>query len=194
MGGLLMPLRQRFDDLVASLSHRDRRLLMVMTFVWYLAMVALVWWFASGRVEAARAEVSEREQVVKNLGVSASAYAENADAVARIERALKENGGKDLSVFLEQAAQQAGITESLQVRPKEERPEGELLEKLYGVEMSKITLQNLSDFLYAVETGGYPLKIRNLKTKVVTAAGVKVLNVTLEIAVYRYPESEGDTP
>lgn len=191
MNRLLAPLRQRFDDLVATLSPRDRRLLMGMIFMWYVAMVAVVWWLATGRVDAARAEVSEREKMVKNLMLSASAFSETADQVERIERALKENGDKDLSVFMEQSAEKVGISSNLQVRPKEEREEGDLLEKMYAIEISKITLQNLSDFLYEVETAGYPMKIRSMKTKTVTAAGSKVLNVTLEVASYRYAATPG---
>ena len=154
----------------------------------YIVVVGLVWWVASGRVEVARDEVADREQTLKNVKTAASAYAETADGVATIEAALKEHGGQDLSVFMEKAAEKVGITSSLQVRPKEGRPEGDLLEKMYSVEISRITLQNLVDFLYAVETEGYPMKIKTMKTKSVTASGSRVLNVSLDVAAYRYPE------
>lgn len=189
MDQLLAPLRQRFDALVATLSPRDRRLLMGMVFLWYFAMVGVVWWIASGRVDAARLEVADREQSVKNLMSAASGYAETADQVGKIEEALKNGGSQDLSVFMEKAAEKVGITASLQVRPKEERTEGDLIEKMYSVEMSRITLQNLVDFLHAIETEGYPMKIRSMKTKTVTASGTKVLNVSLEVASYRYAET-----
>lgn len=81
------------------------------------------------------------------------------------------------------------------MREKGTTTEGTLEDKTYGVELSKLSLQQLVEFLHEVETSRYPLKIRNAKVKTQTLAGQKVLNVTLEVSAFRLVEAAaGGTP
>ena len=183
------PLRERFNGVVASLSERDRRLLMGLIAFVMIAALGFGWWTARGLLGDARGRVADREEtlaLVKDLG---NAQGTAAAQVKSIEEELRKNAGQDLPAFMEKTAAKVGISTSLAaVREKEAHTEGTLEEKIYSVELSKMNVQQLTDFLYEAETGGYPLRIRSMKTKTVTAQGVKMLNVSLEVSAFRLVE------
>jgi hypothetical protein len=56
--------------------------------------------------------------------------------------------------------------------------------------MSKVSLDQIVSFLYEIETAGYPLKIRSMKTKTATVSGAKVLNVSMEVSSFRLVADE----
>ena len=189
------PLRERFNGVVASLSERDRRLLMGLIAFVMIATLGFGWWTARGLLGDAKGRVADREEtlaLVKGLG---SDQGTAAAQVKAIEEELRKNAGQDLPAFMEKTASKIGISSSLAaVREKETSTEGTLEEKTYNVELSKMNVQQLTDFLYEVETGGYPLRIRSMKTKTVTTQGVKMLNISLEVSAFRLVEDAALAP
>ena len=182
-------IRGRFEEAVGTLSARDRRLLGGMAVLVTMFMLGGGGWLASGRLSDIHMRIGEKEHTLMLLKSMKGDQESAAAQVERIEEALRQNAGRDLSAFVEQSAQNAGMAGNLQsVREKGATTDGNLEEKTYQAEISKVSLQQLNDFLHALETGGYPLRVQNLKVRTATSAGQKVLNATLEISAYRLIE------
>ena len=189
---MVEPLRERFSELVATMSPRDRRLFVGLIVFAVVTVLGGAWWISSSILEDAQSRVAQREETLGLLQGLAADQAEALAQVETIEAELRKSEGQDLPSFIEKAADKVGIASNLQgVREKQVVTEGSLEEKTYTVELSKIQLAQLTDFLYQVETGGYPLRVRTMKTKVVTAAGVKTLTVSLEISAFRLTDGGG---
>ncbi|MFZ5481021.1 MAG: hypothetical protein ACOZNI_29940 [Myxococcota bacterium] len=183
------PVRQRFEEAVATMSARDRRLLVGLVIFVMTAMLGGTWWFARTLLGDVRSRIDDREHTLSLLEGLADDEKSNAAQVQRIEEELRRNAGQDLPAFVEKSAEKVGIKANLQSqREKEVSTRGNLEEKTYAVELQKVPVQGLTDFLYEIESGGYPLRVRSMKTKTVTVSGAKVLNVTLEISAFRLVE------
>jgi type II secretory pathway component PulM len=195
------PLRERFSQLVASMSSRDRSLFIGLIVFFALTVLGGGWWVGRRALADLDGRIESREATLAQLKGLASDQEEAAKQVKSIEEELRKSSGQDLPSFIEKAAEQVGIATNLQgVREKQVTTEGTLEEKSYNVEVAKISLEQLTSFLYAVETGGYPLRVRSMKTKSLVAQGVKVLSVTLDISAFRLldagtaPPAEEATP
>lgn len=189
--GTLNPVRDRFAEAVASMSARDRKLLAGLAVFGVVVVLGGTWWLGGGLVADARSRVSDREAALDQLTTMASQQADAVDQVENIEAELRKHASQDLPSFMEKSAQKTNLATNLSgVREKEVRTEGNLEEKVYSVEIAKVSLQQLVDFLHEIETSGYPLRVRSTKTKTVTVAGAKVLNVSMEVSAFRLVEVE----
>lgn len=186
--------KERFAQLVATMSPRDRALFMGLVLLVYGAILGGVWWFGRGMLRDVHSRVDDEQETLAMLNGLASDQEGAAADVARIETELKKNATTDLSTFVEKAAQKIGVGTSLQVRERETAEDGNLQSKTYSVEVQKVTLQQVKDFLYELEGTGYPLKITGARFKTTTQAGAKVLNVSLDVTAYKLIEAATETP
>ena len=183
---ILEPVRGRFAELVATMSSRDRALFLGLTVFVVLVLLGGGWWLGRTLVGDVESRVASREETLALLRGLAAENAAAAAQVESIEAELRKNAGEDLPSFIEKKAGEVGIAANLQgVREKQIITEGTLEERTYSVEVTKITLQQLTGFLYAIETDGYPLRARSTKVKSVTQQGVKLLNVSMEISAFK---------
>ena len=67
---------------------------------------------------------------------------------------------------------------------------GILEQKNYNVDLKKVTLDQLLNFLYETEATGYPLRIQNANIQTVRVSGEKKLTMRMEVAAYRLSEEE----
>lgn len=192
---LLEPLKLRFTALVTAMSARDRKLFVGLVVAFYVGVLGLFWWVASGAVGDERSRISLQEEKLALLKSLAEDQGATKSQVERIEAKLKEYKGQDLPSFIEKAASNTGVSANLQgVREKKHTTEGDLEETSYTVDLSKVSLQQLTEFLYEIETKGYPLKVRTLKTRVQTVAGAKLLTVNIELSSFSLVASEEAAP
>ncbi len=188
---LMEPVRERFSELVATMSPRDRALFVGLVVFVVLALLAGGWWLGRSILGDVESRVAAREQTLVQLRALAAEHATASDSVAEIEADLRKNAGQDLPSFIEKKASEEGISANLQgVREKQIATEGTLEERTYTVEITKITLAQLTAFLYAIETDGYPLRVRSTKVKSITQQGVKLVNVSMEVSAFRLTDTE----
>lgn len=186
MRSLLETLRGRFGDLVAAMTPRDRKLFVGLVVFAYVAVVGGVFYFGRSQLRSLQSLVVDREETLTLVKALAADQTDAREQVKNIEEELKRNATQDLPSFVEKAAAQAGVSGQLQgVREKGTSTEGTLEEKTYGVELTKLTLQQLVDFLHEIEAARYPLRIRSTKVRTQTFSGQKLLNVTLEVSAFR---------
>ncbi len=177
-------LKERFGQLVATMSPRDRYLFMGLVLMVYGSVLGGFWYVGHHALANLHSRIDDEEQAYATLSGLASDQASASADIDRIEAELKKNSGTDLSSFVEKAAQKVGIASSLQVRDRETSADGNLQSKTFSVELTKITLQQVKDFLFELESTGYPLKITGARFKSTTLAGAKVLNVSLDVTAY----------
>lgn len=192
---LFEPVRTRFGAMVAEMSPRDRTLFLGLLVVGYAGALGMTLWLTGAAVSDARSRVSAREVALGRLGVLEAQYLDNAATVEQIENLLRENANQDFQAYVERAAQKSGTSGNLKaVREKGMTQDGTLQVKTFNVEVDKVSLQQLTDFLYEVEAGGFPLRINSSRIKASGQPGSKVVTATLEIHAYRLEETAPVAP
>ncbi len=190
MASIVEPLRGRFEEVIGNLSPRDRMLLGAMIAFALVFVLGGSFWYGQRTLADLRSRIDDKESkltLLKSMKMDQDAAAEQ---IRAIEEKLRQSAGQDLPSFVERAAQKVGIAANLQVREKGVTVDGNLEEKSFQVEVNRINLQQLNDFLHEVETGGYPLRVRGSKVRATAANGQKVLNVTLDVAAFKLVEEE----
>lgn len=186
-------LRDRAQDALADMAPRDRGLLLGLVVLATLAVVGGGAWWMHGTIGGLESRVDSRADTLHLLKVMASEHEAAVAQSDEIKAKLKEHSGSDMSSFLEQAAKNSGVADRLnQVREKSVTTNGVLEEKLYAVALSQLSTEEMSNFLFEVETAGYPLQIRTFKVKSRTRKGDKTLNLDMDIAAFRVVEEEAD--
>lgn len=179
-------LRARFGEMIGAMSKRDRVLFVGLVIGAYVVGVGGLWWLARGQLGDLQSRIDGQERNLTLLTSMADDQAQAADRVTKIDQQMAKYADQDLPAFVEKAAQKTGIASNLQgVREKQKATDGDIEETPFSVELSKVSLQQLTEFLYEIETAGYPLKVHTMKTRLVTVSGVKMLNVSMEIGAFR---------
>ena len=67
---------------------------------------------------------------------------------------------------------------------------------MYSVSLSKLGTEQIANFLYQIETTGYPLRIRNLKIKAKKSKGERLMNLSMDVSAFRILDNApiGGTP
>lgn len=184
----------RAEEVLTDLSPRDRRLLVGLVCGASLVLVLGLTWWMSSRLNQLSDRLVGRQDTLRMVAALAEEQSTAVDRADDIEDELARHSNTNLSAFLEQAASRAGIEDMLDsVRENSSTSDGVLEDKLYSVELSKIDTAAFANFLYEVETAGYPLKIRSTKVKVSTRSGEKQLRVSMDVSAFSLVEdSEED--
>lgn len=179
----------RVDAILEGLSPRDRKLLIGLVLFGLVILVGGGFFVMSSSLDAKETQLAERRSDLKYVETLAEEYTGSQATLEEIEAELRKSGGQDLSAFLEKAATEVKIAENLDsVREKNVVELGSLEQKNYDVTVSRLTQDQVVDFLYAVEGGDFPLKISSANFKVVKVKGEKLVTLKLDIAAYRLLE------
>lgn len=183
---LMEPLRQRFSGLVADMSPRDRNLFLGLVVSAYIGVLLLAGWAGKGLLDDLQSRISTRQSALTRIEALESGYVENEAKVKEIEEILRKNATEELPSYLEKAAAKHGLTGNLKaVREKGTDTEANLQEKQYTVDLDKVSVAQLTDFLFEVETNGFPMRIRTSRVKATGAPGTRLLTVAFEVSSYR---------
>ncbi len=61
---------------------------------------------------------------------------------------------------------------------------GTVKQTTFKVELKKLDVQTTVDFLYTLETSGYPLAVQSARFKTLRSGDEKLLTLTLEVVSY----------
>jgi type II secretory pathway component PulM len=186
----LAPIQSQLEPLLDSLSPRDRKLLMGLAAAACLALIAAAGWWMTSTLDGLREDIDERKDTLAFVRRSVAEFEANQARLEQIESELKRHSGTDLAAFLEKAAESAGIEERPGVRQSATTQLGSLEAKTFTVNLSRVTLDQFLDFLYQIETDGYPLRITDSSVKGVSRSESMMLNVKLDIVSYKLLDSE----
>ena len=187
-------LQERLQDLLASMSPRDRMLFLGLVAAAILAVVGGSIYTMSSRLSALEGRIETRQENLQQVRLLNAEYSASKEKYDEIVAELRKNSSTDLSTFLEKSAEKAQIKEKLDaVKEKTTSSTDVLEEKLYAVSLSQLEQEELANFLYEIETAGFPMQIKTLKIKNASRRGEKTLRVDMDIATYRLigGDSEG---
>ena len=176
----------RAQDVLADMTPRDRALLLGLSGLALLVMLGGSAWWMSTTVSSLQARIDDRDATLAAVQLAGAEYEAAAVEAAAIETQLKKYAGTDLSSYLEKAATTANVKDKLKsVREKSSAVDGNIEEKLHTVSLDGMSLAELTEFLYEVETSGYPLRIKTFRVKTRSRRGETTLNVDMDISAFQ---------
>lgn len=172
-----------------SLSRRERR--MVMGLVLFLGVVVgggLAWTLKS-RLDDKASKVRMAKDNYEILVAMEERFLE-ADAVIKAsETRLREYAGVRLDAHVEKIATQTGVSEQLRsVDEQGTETVGNVMQRRYRIDLRKVTVAQALDFIYDLETSGYPVSVERANLKTVFVSGERLLNVRLEVVTLSIEE------
>ncbi len=190
MLGFLEPVRARFNGLVSDMTPRDRALLLGLLLSLYAGLIVGGFWLSQSILGDLRSRVATREAAMVRLEEMEAGLVRNSAKVEEIEDLLRNNATQDLPSFVEKAAAKLGLGANLKaVRAKGATTEGNLEERSYTIELERVTLAQMTDLLFELETAGFPLRIRTTRLKTSGPPGTRVLTANFEVSAYKLVES-----
>jgi type II secretory pathway component PulM len=169
------------------MSARERRLVIGGAIAMVLFLAGGVVWFAWAQVQSLEQEVIAKQATLKDVQELASKYESNIEKAAKIKKILEDNRNTTMQSFVEKKAAEVGIQRDRldAIRDKPGTLKGDLEEKAFTVQVSKLSLEDAMNFIHTLETSSYPMVIRSAKFKTTKISGEKVIRLTLEIAAFR---------
>jgi hypothetical protein len=186
--------REIILDGLASLPPRNRALAIGFILACFFGGISISIFLMFNSLETQENKLEELEIKLSLIKILQEEQEDIQQRVSKIETSLTKNATTDLSAFLEKSANQAGFNpkeKNMQVRDRNTKVDGNMQEKVFTVNLSNLTTEEFSNFLYKTETSGYPLQIQTCTVKTKKRKGEKVLQLTLDIAAYKLLEEEG---
>ena len=185
----LAPLFERVEAILEGMSPRDRKLLLGLVLVIVSVLYGGAFWGMSGYLDDLDEDVLARESTLAFLATEGAGYDDTRAQAEKIEEQLREQAGKSLSSYLEKAAEKSDIKDQLdKVDEKSVVAIGDLETQRVEVSVSKVTLEQLANFLYEVEAGDFPLRIQSTNVRVKKSRDGRLLNVKFDIDAFRLLE------
>ena len=193
MSQQIQQMKESILDAFAALPPRDRILAVGLIVSTFFGGLGFGVYSMNKSLKQDRQEITRLNQSVDLIRILQTEQATLEDEVAQIETALTENATTDLSAFLEQSATKSGFNpkeKNMQVREKSTSTDGRLQEKVFSVNLSDLSTEEFSKFLFQTETSGYPLQIQSSTIKTRKRGEDTMLNLSLDIAAYKLVEAE----
>ncbi|MBA2320361.1 MAG: hypothetical protein H0V89_04325 [Deltaproteobacteria bacterium] len=170
-----------------TLSPRDRKLLAGLLGFGGLAAVFGIWWVLSGMLSEMGTRVrSSNEKLGQIIALKAELDEANERLAAQEDR-LAQFRDQPVGAWVEKLAATHGVQNELRsVDETERNTEGSLEQVSYKIELKKAAYDPMLEFLYGLESSGYPAQVEVATIK--SSLGrdkAKVYDLTLEVVVYQ---------
>jgi len=176
----------RIQDSLSGLSPRDRKLFIFLVAIFAVSALGGVGYLMRSSMKNLESMVEYREEALLQARVMAVEYQANVETANQIVEKLEEHRGANLSAYLEKTAQSVGISDRLDsVKETATSQNGDLEEKIYSAQLSKLSLEDATNFIFEIENSGFPLVVRNARFKTRKHSGEKMVKLTLDIASYK---------
>ncbi len=176
----------RIQDTLSKLGDRDRKLLIGLSMFAFIGAVSGGVFWMKNSIDAVNTKVEFREEALKTATLMAQEFQANEETAERIAQALDEHKATNLSAFLEKAAQSVGIGDRLNsVKANSTSINGDMEETIYSAQFSKLSLEDATNFLFEIETSGFPLVVQSAQFKTRRRKGDRQIKLSLDIAAYK---------
>ncbi len=173
-----------------SMSSRDRKLLAGMMIFFSSIFVLALLFTLNSWLDDRAATIAQQKDKYEMLLVLREQYAAAHDEVLVAQKTAEQYKGKTPSSFLEETASKVGIRDALTVSKQGAQDEaGSVKSTGYKIVLKRISLEESVNFLYDVETSGYPVSVDSAVFKTSKVRGEKVLTVTLDAMHYEIGEA-----
>ncbi len=184
MKGLL----ERLGAFWGSLSRRDRRLLVIMVVAVTLFAGYFVVTGVRGRVAKYEEAVADKERDLAAIERMGGSLAENQAKVQQMEDQLKQYENFSVSGFLESTGDEIKISEQIRGINDQGITEGAYFdEHRYEVVMKQVTLEQVVNYMYKIQSAPQPLRIERLVIRTNTR-NREELNANVEVVFSTLPK------
>lgn len=172
-----------------SLSDRDRKLLAFLVLFFGLVGTGILWFSLRSSLNDKAARVRNAKDNYEVLVAMEEAYLDAASTIQASEARLKSSGGERLDAFVEKIAVQTDVRDALHsVDARGTEKVGNLSQVRYEIQLRKLPLANALDFLYDLETSGYPVSVERATFKTVFVSGTRLVNVNADVVTLSIEE------
>lgn len=183
----------KVQDTMAGLSDRDRKLLIGLLGGMFVALLVGGFYLMNSALGRIESQIEYRQDALMRAQGMALEFQANETKAAQIGEKLEEYKAANLSAFLEKAAQTVGIADNLDsVKATSSSVNGDLEETIYSAQLSSLSLEAATNFLYEIETSGFPLVVQTARFKSRTKKGEKLIKLDLDIAAYKLISAGGE--
>ncbi len=180
-----------------TLSPRDRRLLVGLMLFGGVVGVGLLWYLLYGVVSDRAARVRDAKAQLTEVLELQGEYVDAAAILRAQESRLRQHAGTPVTAFVERLAGEADLSAALKSVNERGKAEsvGSLTQSTWSIDLAKAPLDALVEFLYEMETSGYPIAVQKADFKATGKAGARVIDLKLDVLVYDVAlESTADVP
>lgn len=173
-------IRTAIDAQVDALSPKDSRLLGGLLVFILMLVVGGSFVVTTGSLDRKQAILQSNLDSVEFLEVAAAQLGEANAVVAASEDRLEKYKSEGFKPFVEKTARAQSIDLNT-VTDQGSETIGRIKQTKYKISIKRVELSAVVDFIMALETSGYPMRIEDAHFKTVKASGEKVITLTLEV-------------
>lgn len=163
------PLFQRSVQYYQGLSSRDQKFILIgLIFLTGILGYTLVLEPMLEKNALINRKIDKKEKDLSDLLALRSSVVQDRGGMDRIKQVVEQRGqGFSMFAYLEQLATKAEMKERIiYIKPQRETPVGTFKESIAEIKLDNASLEELTRFLYQIETSQDLLYVRNLKMKV----------------------------
>lgn len=186
LSGSTTRIREKTRDSLASMTPRDRMLLLgTGVFLLLFIMVGSAF-FMSKSLHELKSQIKESQNAYDTLQQEQGALASLRTSVLEYQEKINIHRDTDLSAFLSKSSQKAGISGKIldRVREKSSSKSEFFTQKSYSVPLKEVSLSDFTSFLYEIETAGYPFEIQQCSIRTRKRGEEQKLRIELDIITY----------
>jgi hypothetical protein len=173
--------RGAFDSVFDSISPRDRKALSGLIIFVCLVLLLGASWLLKSSLNDKATRVRQQNDNLDIIEMMVAEYDSERARIAAAEERIGKFQGQPFPSFVEKTAQEHDLRDGLRVSEQGSEDDGEIKTHRYKVEVKKADLESTLNFLYDLETSGFPLKIDVATYKTVKVAQEKKYDLTLDI-------------
>lgn len=177
----------RLQNAFDGLAPRERRMIALLTALLAIVACGGMYFVLSGALEDVASRVKQQKDSLEVLQVAAAQYDEAVQRIDAAEERLAEYKDQRFKPFVEQEASKLGV-ELGPITDQGDEAVGTVKQTTFKVELKRLQLETALDFLYALETSGYPLSVQNARFKRLKRGEDILITLTLEVVAYSLVE------
>ncbi|MAA78058.1 MAG: hypothetical protein CL916_02275 [Deltaproteobacteria bacterium] len=186
LSGTTTRLRERTRDSLASMTPRDRMLLLgtgVFLLI-FIMIVSII--FMNRALKDLKTQIQDSKQAYATLKKEQGEVEQLRKSVVAYQEKIAQHSNTDLSAFLSKSSQKAGITGKIldRVREKNSSKTEFFTQKSYNVPLKEVSLSDFTSFLYEIETAEYPFEIQQCSIRTRKRGEEQKLRIELDIMTY----------
>ena len=175
----------RVRETVIDMTPRDRALLGSLLTTIAVVVFAFGFWWMDSEKTAMHARIDSRVAALASIQGQLQGHRSTQAEIDTLEQRLRAHSGGSLASFIERTATATDVNDRLTgVNSRQDSREDDLITTRYAMTLRNLTLEELVDFLWAVETDEYPVKISNMTISRTRNGESWLLSLSLELSAY----------
>lgn len=180
--------REQFE----AMTPRDRTLATVLVAAVTLLVAGGITWTLKGILNDLAANVIQAKSDLSHAQEMSGEYGVVSAKLKAAEARMGQFHANQINTYLEDWAKAANMLPMLkEVKELGTETQGRYRERDYHVEIDNAELGAIVEFLFAVETSPYPIRVKSAKFRADGAGDSRTLDVGLDLVTYDKPEGGG---